>query len=320
LGIAISGRHRAAGDALATVQLFELLLKKNNGIILPDDPYQQFSADSLHPQLTIEFLKQLPESTGVYYLHDEKGDVIYIGKSKNIRKRVLTHLGNPKTKKGIELKQKTADVSFELTGSELLALLKESDEIKQVKPLYNRAQRKKRNQIGLYQYHDRKGYARLMLKRNEGIEAPLASFQNMEEARMMLFHWIEEFDLCQQLCGLYESKHGCFQYQLKQCKGACNGEESAASYNLRVDKLMSKLAFGFVNAVIIEKGRHPNECSLVVIENGTYLGFGWLERQESISAPEEFKGHIKMKDDNRDVRIIISGYLKRNKPERIISY
>ncbi|NPA37905.1 MAG: GIY-YIG nuclease family protein [Chlorobi bacterium] len=321
LGIKNDARHRAAGDALATVELFKILLKQNNGIILPDDPYARFSADSLHPMLSIERLKMLPEKTGVYFLHNEDGDVLYIGKSKNIRRGVLAHFGNPKTKKGVELKQKTADISYFITGSELVALLMESEEIKRYKPPYNRAQRKRRVSFGLYSYFDRKRYHRLMIKKNSGLDTPLASFETMKEATNKLFDWVDEFELCQQLCGLYDGgRNGCFRYGLKQCNGACVGEEPAEVYNTRVEKLLQELSCRFNNAVIIDKGKNRDDVSLVVIENGTYLGYGWMEKDNPVSSAKEFKEFIEPMEDNRDVRKIISGYLKSNKPEKIIEY
>ena len=267
LGIENRARHRAAGDALATIELFRILLEKNSGIIIPDDPYGRFSADSLHPSISIDHIKSLPDDTGVYYLHNEGGDVIYVGKSKRIKKRVLIHLGNPKTKKGIELKQKTADITYILTGSELVALLKESDDIKNLKPHYNRAQKKPRNSFGLYSYFDRKGYCRLLLKKVSAVETPHISFGSMKEASKALFEWAEEYNLCQQLCGLYDGKNGCFQYTLKQCRGACVGKELPVDYNSRVENLLKELSCRFNNAVIIDKGRNSEESSLIVIEN-----------------------------------------------------
>lgn len=320
LGIDNNARHRAAGDALATVELFELLLEKNNGLLNPEDPYRDFSVEGLHPDLSVDYLKELTNETGVYYLHDDKGDIIYIGKSKNIRNRIITHLGNPRTKKGIEMKQKTADISYDVTGSELVALLKESEEIKGHKPRYNRAQRRKRNQIGLYHYTDRKGYIRFLLKPNEGVEVPAATFETMQEARERLFAWIEEFELCQQLCGLYEGNHGCFQYQLKMCHGACVGEEPEEKYNDRVLKLIQKLSYGHENLVILDKGRRPDEMAVVVIENGCYLGYGFIDQDETIESPAQFKDHITMADDNRDTRVIISGYLRNKKYKKVIPY
>ncbi|WP_430817735.1 exonuclease domain-containing protein [Carboxylicivirga sp. RSCT41] len=320
LGIGNDARHRAAGDALATVQLFEILLKKNNGILNPEDPYKEFSADGLHADLSVDHIKSLPTKTGVYYLHNENGELIYIGKSKNIRNRIITHLGNPKTKKGIEMKQNTADISFNLTGSELIALLKESHEIKQEKPRYNRAQRRSKSKIGLYSYTDRKGYIRLLLKPNNGVDIPNATFDTIQEGRERLFQWIDEHELCQQLCGLYDGNHGCFQYQLKTCKGACVGEEDDLSYNNRVLDLLKKLSYGHNNLVILDKGRNDNEMALVVIENGRYLGYGYIGEDACIDSPQQFKDHIEMFDDNGDTRTIISAYLRNKKYKKLIPY
>jgi len=320
LGIGNDARHRAAGDALATVKLFEILLDKNSGLISHEDPYKAFSADGLHSDLSIDDIKKLPPQTGVYYLHDENGQVIYIGKSKNIRNRIITHLGNPKTKKGIEMKQNTADISYELTGSELLALLKESQEIKEEKPCYNRAQRKARKQVGLYNYNDRKGYIRFVLKPNNGVDSPILTFESMQEGRERLFSWIEEYELCQQLCGLYEGKNGCFQYQLKTCKGACNGDEKAEEYNKRVEKLMQKLSYGHHNLVILDKGRSDSEMAVVVIENGSYLGWGYINEDDCVESPQHFKEYIKVYDDNRDTKTIITSYLKNKKYKKMIPY
>lgn len=320
LGISNEARHRAAGDALATVELFELLLSKNNGIINPEDPYMEFSADGLHPNLSLTDIKALPNETGVYYIHDENGELVYIGKSKKIRNRIITHLGKPKTKKGIEMKQKAASLSYELTGSELIALLKESQEIKEEKPRYNRAQRRSRKQIGLYHYFDRKGYIRLILKPVTGVEIPNTTFESLKEGRDQLFKWIEEYELCQQLCGLYEGKSGCFQYQLKACKGACVGDESAVLYNARVQQLLTKLSYGYNNVVIMDKGRRNDEISIVIIENGRYLGWGYIYEDTTIETPDQFKDHIQLYDDNRDTRIIINQYLRQKKHKKLIPY
>ena len=142
----------------------------------------------------------------------------------------------------------------------------------------------------------------------------------MKEASKALFDWVEEYHLCQQLCGLYNGSNGCFQYGLKLCNGACVGEELPEEYNARVEELLKELSCKFNNAVIIEKGRSNDESSLIVIENGSYLGFGWIDRQEQVNSPEEFKEYINVMADNGDVRKIISGYLKRNTPERVIEY
>lgn len=141
LGIAINGRHRAAGDALATAELFRLLMEKDNqvrnqghGLI------KNTKLSKLNPGLDVSKVDMVPEEPGVYYFYDEKGNLIYIGKSRNLRQRVSTHLSNNTTGRSMEMRDMIADLDWEVTGSELIALLLESAEIKKNKPLYNRAQ------------------------------------------------------------------------------------------------------------------------------------------------------------------------------------
>jgi len=136
LGIPVTDRHRASGDALATVKLFKLLLAKDTSKNIIQQSIKVNQKNKLDSKFLI-ILDKLPTITGVYYIHNADGDIIYIGKSNNIKKRLNQHfLGtNAKSKK---IQKLVSDVTFESTGSELVALLKESEEIKQIKPLFNR--------------------------------------------------------------------------------------------------------------------------------------------------------------------------------------
>ena len=141
LGIPLSDRHRAQGDAKATVALFKMLLNKDSKKEIITKSIKKDPKRQLEPKL-LEIIDAAPTDTGVYYMHNKAGEVIYIGKSKNIQKRLIQHFtsDNRKSKK---IQLEVTDVSYETTGSELIALLKESAEIKSNNPVYNRALRKK---------------------------------------------------------------------------------------------------------------------------------------------------------------------------------
>jgi len=147
LNIENPDRHRAMGDATATKTLFELLLSL-------DDHPEQINLNGVQSDLSKSLVKDLPAEAGVYYFYDNRNKLIYVGKSVNIHDRVLSHLNNNLHKKAIEMKSAIADVKYEITGSELVALLLESSEIKKHQPLYNRAQSRTFFNYGLYSFYD----------------------------------------------------------------------------------------------------------------------------------------------------------------------
>ena len=321
LGIENSDRHRAAGDAKATARLLEILMDLNSqsGLGLFDDI--SFRLNNLNPFLNAEDIRKLPEETGVYYFLDEQKNVIYVGKSRNIKSRVLTHLGNHDSKKAIELVLKTAEISFELTGSELIALLKESAEIKQHKPLYNKAQRRTMFQYGLYYFFDDTGYLNFSLEKN-GHETmvPLLSFGSKKEALNNLNIQIEKYELCQKLCGLYKSKGACFHFELMNCRGACVGLEPVSEYNQRAHHLLEKLTYVNENMIIVDSGRRADEISVIKVENGKYMGFGYIDASESITNPEQVNDYIMRYPDNHDVQSILRSYLRKKNVHQIIHF
>ncbi|MBI9052874.1 MAG: GIY-YIG nuclease family protein [Bacteroidales bacterium] len=311
LGIVIDGRHRAAGDALATVKLFEILLAT-------DSTLGQLNSSKFY-HIDASIIKSLPEEPGVYYFHDHNGDVIYIGKSKNLKTRVFSHFSNEKTSKALKMVDEIHNISYELTGSELVALLLESDEIKSQKPKYNRRQRRASNHYGIFSYIDESGY---ICFRTEGIkkETPVVSFNSAKEARDRLYVLSEKFQLCQKLCNLYDTTGACFYYQLNHCKGACIHEESSDDYNLRAQSMLDELSYDWQNFFIIDMGRNDNEKSVVKIENGKYIGFGYIDTESMGNSLENLSDVIKIYPDNRDVQQIIRTYLKQHSVEMLIKY
>jgi len=324
LGINVENRHRAAGDALATVELFKILQKQNNQEGAEDAlaASARPNLKNLHPQLDQAFLDNLSEETGVYYFLNDQHQVIYIGKSKNIRKRILSHLSNNGSRRSIELKESIAQIEYELTGSELVALLVESSEIKKHSPRYNRAQKRKTMQYGLYSFKDENGYLNLKIDKTSGRvnETPHTCFSAKTEATSVLSKISERHWLCQKLCGLYETEGACFHHEIRQCNGACVGKESAAVYNNRVTKAISTFYYENKNFLIIDKGRNNNERSVVQVEQGKYIGFGYLDVEESYLHLESFLDCVKIYEDNRDIHQIIKTYLNKNKVEKIIRY
>ncbi|WP_415224694.1 exonuclease domain-containing protein [Psychroserpens sp.] len=316
LGIPVSDRHRANGDAMATVKLFKILLSKDLEKQIIKDNIKLDITKRLHnTHKTI--IDGLPSITGVYYIHDDKGDIIYIGKSKNIKHRINQHLTNTSSKsKKLQLLAKT--VTYEATGSELIALLKESEEIKRNNPKFNRALKQTVFTHGLFSYTDNDGYIHLNIARINSEEIPITTFSNLQSAKSFIHRIVEEYRLCQKLTGISTSKNGCFDYTIKKCAGACLLEETPTEYNLRVNQLIAKNSYANQNMIIIDQGREIDEKSVIYIENGTFKGLGFYDLNHQINNTKVLESIITPMENNRDTQHIIQSYLRRNKRVKTI--
>ena len=321
LGIVINGRHRAAGDALATARLFEFLMKKesqNNGG--STQWFKNTKLSKLHPNLDISKIESIPDEPGIYYFYNEKRELIYIGKSRNLQQRVKTHLSNNTTQRAMEMRDLIADIDWDATGSELIALLRESAEIKKNKPVYNRAQRRTGFQWGIFSSTDKNGYINFYYGMLDSDDNPISVVTGKERAKSTLLYLVEKYDLCQKLAGLYETIGPCFHYHVGICRGACCGKESPDEYNGRARKAAEEFIFTRRNFFVIDKGRDEDERSAIKVVNGKFSGFGYFNINEMGFGLTAVHDCIQSSGDNRDIQIILKQYLKGYKIEKIIEF
>ena len=318
LGIPMADRHRASGDALATVKLFQLLLAKDTEKVIVTELIKTEIQKGIAPKL-YSIVESLPSITGVYYIHNKDSKLIYIGKSKNIKKRINQHFTGVNVK-STKIQKEVFSVTYEETGSELIALLKESEEIKIHKPIYNRAQRKSVFNIALYVEADKKGYLNLKLQKTDGRRKEITSFSTLQEAQNALFRITSSYKLCQKFTGLYLTKEACFQYKIKECDGACIGEIKPEQYNARVKEFVTKNSFENQNMVVTDKGRNQGERSAVLIENGIYKGYAFYDLNYQINNIEILKNILIPMQNNRDTRNIIQSHIRKSKYLKIIKF
>jgi DNA polymerase-3 subunit epsilon len=311
LGIPVSDRHRAAGDAQATVTLFKMLLAKDTSKTIISESIRLEPKYQMEPRL-LDIIDSLPSIIGVYYMHDANGEVVYIGKSKNIKRRVNQHFTstNPKQRK---MQLKVAAVTYEETGSELVALLKESEEIKQIRPYFNRALKRSKFTHGLFSFEDNNGYINLKVAQVNGKANPITTFSNGRSAKQFMIKLADEHNLCQKLTGLHNTSSNCFNYTIKQCYGACIEEESFSDYNSRIQQIIDHHSFENQNMVIVDRGRDVDERSAILIENGQFKGFGFYNLNYQINNLEILQSIITPMQHNRDSQHIIQTYLRKNK-------
>lgn len=326
LNIPIEGRHRAEGDAVATAKLFDLLLQ-----LKTMDP--QYKTKGVHEimgtridKIKSYILKKLPEECGVYYFLDKEGKIIYIGKSNNMHQRAQSHF-NSKEHKGKKMLNDLYDVNYQLTGSELIALLVESEEIKKHHPYYNRARKAdsfthrinwSKDEQGIISFKITESEESFNACPNDSSGRVLCSFTSYASARESLERWLDEHALCLRYCGLTDEDAICFNHHIKKCNGICAGEEEVEEYNKRASKILKEYSFGNKDFLIIEEGRHAEERSLVLIENGHYAGYGYADITGQANSPEDLKDSIKKTNSFPDNDDIIRGWLKRHNVKTVM--
>lgn len=321
LGIRISDRHRAGGDAQATAKIFDVLMKRDHTGVIAKALKRNSGETILPPNLPKEEFDKLPAKAGVYYFHDARGNVIYVGKAINIKKRIAGHFtGEAREWNRSNIRNEIHSISYELTGSELIALILESQEIRRIWPKYNLAQKYKVEEWGVYDYEDRNGYLRFGVNVVSRGTKPLITFSSKGDAWNFMWEKVKEFDLCPKLSGLQVAKGLCFSHQTGSCKGACQGVEKVKKYNKRVQKAIDSLFEAGQTVAIVGKGRRPEEKSVVLVEKGNYLGFGFFDETENISNLESARNFIKPSRDNRVVQNIVNAYLNNPRGVELLSF
>lgn len=318
LGIPMADRHRASGDAMATVKLFKMLLDKDLEKEIITGLIKSEIQKGIAPKL-LDIIGSLPSKTGVYYIHNEEGKIIFIGKSRNIKKRVNQHFTGI-TRSAKKIQAEVFTVTYEETGNELIALIKEAQEIKINKPVYNRMARKNYFSWAIYSEKDSEGYLRLKLQKTDGRKKEILSYVNAADGKNALFRITSDYQLCQKLTGLYETKTNCFQHTINECDGACVGKITSTEYNERIQQFIDKHSFDNKNMIIIDRGRNVNERSAILVENGVYKGYAFYDLNYQITNANILKNILIPMESNRDTQRIIQSYIRKNKALKIIHF
>jgi len=302
LDIPLQNRHRARGDAHATVLLFEKLLATDGAFTVINSFLNARSQEAtLPPGLPKAVFENLPQAPGVYYFKNDKGKIIYVGKAKNIKKRVLSHFYD-KANKEVRLCSETTHIDFKLSGSELLALLMESTAIKQHYPIYNSAQKKTAQAYGIFTYEDRRGIAHIAFNKMKAVPNSLITLYNIADCRAYIEELCKGFNLCPKYCHLQENVATCSHFRINNCKGICRGEEAIAGYNERVEEAIAAISSRQRDFIIKEKGRDAMEDGFIWVQNGSYCGYGFISKETTVMSFEDIESHRIVAKDTLDTQ------------------
>ena len=300
LGISHTSKHRAMSDTMATTDLFHLLVSKGE-----DDILKTLKKVSKLPNLPANLpervYNKLPNETGIYYFYNVKRKIIYVGKAKDIKKRVTTHFTGKATDQKLAFYREVQHVHVRLTGTEIIASLLEDAEIKHHWPIYNRTQKSKINKFGVFKYENQKNVVMLGITKIGNQVKPLKTFPSLSITKKWLLSKIDEFGLKASLCGMpeFDSLTTTSEEHQENMVGFLKEyDDSSETY------------------VLSGKGREIGEKSFVFVENGTYKGYGFVNRKFTYTSIKKIQTKLKRKDETITSRTIISSekideYLKK---------
>lgn len=294
LGINHTRHHRAGGDALATADLLALILAKDTNGVVNDMLKGRNSEQYMPPHLPVAELEQLPSGTGVYYFYNSNGKTIYVGKAKNIRKRVRSHFSNNKvTRQKQDFMRETYRISYKECATELMAHILESSEIRRLWPIHNRSQRGYLPQFGLLVYEDMQGYKRLAIEKMRRSLKPIYTFNTIMEGQSRIKELVAKYGLCPRLCNV-----------AVECE--CEAHPDAGPYNARVDEALAYMRSQLPTFALIDKGIEDNEHSCIVVKEGNLYGMGYItDKQTQLKNIDALLNSIEPLQDNDYIRNLV---------------
>lgn len=311
LGIKVENRHRAHGDAEATVKLLDLILKQSSSKkYIEIELNHGVDVTILPPHLSMGEIEKLPEEAGVFYFKDENDQVIFIDAAKNIRKQVISFFN--KANETAAYSDKTnifRQIDFQASGNELTARLLAYKEIRTKTPPLNKIPRLPKLSHAIFITTDPEGFYHLKALRIEEGEGEMTlKFSSKSAALKVLNKIIAESYLHVQFSLLRKITD---PEQLQNFK---------PSFNEKIEKAVRKYLYKNSNFFIVGEGRRPDENSVVWIENSVYKGFGYIYPELTPVNIESLKDCIVADEDDTEIQKLIRLQLRKSKGLKIISY
>ncbi len=274
LGLECSARHRALGDARVVADFLQRLAGTRLDELLAACR-AQWHTPSLPPNLPEGTLERIPERPGVYLIYAENGVLLYVGKSVQLRRRVLDHFRNDhRAQREMRLAQQARHIEWIETAGELSALLLESRLVKERQPVLNRRLRRSRELCTIEWTFGAGVPPRVVCGEQVVPGDSFGAFRSPREALSCLRRLASEQGLCDIRLGLQSGSGPCFGHQIKRCRGACVGREPHAQHDLRLAQALQSIRVArwpYAGPICVAEGSE-GRCSLHAIDQWIYLG------------------------------------------------
>lgn len=247
--IDMHNRHRAFADARAIYDFWQQLKHNFPADILHQACKTIMQRPSLPAHLNNDILKNISDDYGVYLIYGDNDLPLYIGKSKQVKTRLLSHFGQDvHNSKEMSLSQQAKKIDVIPCSGELDALLTESAQIKQRQPILNRRLRRQKDLFSFQLSTNTHGYDTLNIVPMHQVQFNQQQryyglFHSKSDAQKAIKNTISNTDLCLQTLGIEKgsSNRPCFRHQLHQCSGACINKITATTHNLKLALALQKI-------------------------------------------------------------------------------
>lgn len=322
LGIPNLARHRAKGDVDATVMLLEHLLTLqgigSRSQLKARDEFAGFPTG-----LDRQRLSMLPEEPGLYFFHDASGNAVHVNSAKNIRQAVVKELGSAKRVKGKATynPEELCDVTWELTGNELVALLRLDAELAKAEGTPG-IRAKSTAKFGVHCYQDQRGYLRLFIDKVQRGRQGIGDFATESDARAALTARLRRHHLCPQLGGIEPGSGACTWHveDASLCLGACTGKEDAGDYNNRLKPALQGLGLPHPAFFWLGEGRSQDEIAVIGFEGGQLIGFAFLDATQGWDDPAAVKGMLQPLGAAERSTDTVRQYLAKNRMAKLVPF
>lgn len=279
MGINNKAAHRAMGDTAATATLLHQMLARDTEKEWEKMVFGKRQFIHLPTHLDPDVFHQLTEETGVYYLKGKKGEILYIGKAKNIKTRIKQHFsGDKSAAKNQSIYRNVAHIDVVLTGSELMATLIEDSEIRRYWPPLNKAQKTRIEKHHLCYYQDQNQNWRLCVLKGKVTGRKLTTVFSFLDARERMIDLVKTHSLHPTYC----------QIDVPELQNI-----SVEDHNSNFQNMLQSIDKMPENYVVYTSGTKSGESGFLVVREKLFIGYGFIPNHKKSTRYEDLIPQMK---------------------------